>query len=301
MSDKQLDYLRISVIAENTVMPKSRFLGQNGVSYLLEARRESGTRIIVVDVGQNHYALMHNMKILGINPSDIDMIVMTHCHYDHTAGIAALLSEIGRQNVPVVGHPDSFRLSFRTEPSLEHKGMTLEDQPDNIVANGGRLFLTRDPIQLMPGLTTTGEVPRLTDFEHPGHTRYTIRDGRIEVDMMEDDVSVVANVRDCGIVIVTGCSHAGIVNIAKHAMNMFAGQPLYGIIGGFHLIDVGNVRIQRTVEELVRLNPHLVSAGHCTGFEAQVALLNGLGDRFVQLTCGLEFTVSSDAYRFKGS
>lgn len=97
MSDKQLDYLKISVLGEDTAMCGKRFLGQHGVSYLLQARTGQVTRSIIVDVGQSHKALMHNMSIFGVKPVDIDMIVMTHCHYDHTEGLSALLNKMGKR------------------------------------------------------------------------------------------------------------------------------------------------------------------------------------------------------------
>ncbi|NLS45356.1 MAG: MBL fold metallo-hydrolase [Firmicutes bacterium] len=295
MDNNKLDSLRILVLAENTAMHGTRFLAQHGMSYLLQAQTKLTTRTILVDVGQNHYALIHNMGMFGINPQDIDMIVITHSHYDHTKGLSSLLREIGKEEIPVVGHPDNFKLNLKVDPYLHHIGMALDDQPQNITANGGRLFLTKEPLQLMPGLTTTGEVPRLTDFEDPGIKLYTINNGRIEKDTIMDDISIVANIKAHGIVVITGCGHAGIVNIVRHAVSIFPEQPLNGIIGGFHLIDANDMRIQQTIKELLTFNPRFLSAGHCTGFKAQAAFAKGFKDKFIQLTCGLEFIISSTA------
>ncbi|HHY47279.1 MAG TPA: MBL fold metallo-hydrolase [Firmicutes bacterium] len=291
MSNKQLDYLRILVLTENTVGHGRRLLAQHGISFLVEARTGETSKRIVVDVGQNYAALRHNMDLLGINPRDIDMVVLTHCHYDHTTGVAALLTDIGKDDLPVIAHPDSFRLNFVTDPYLRHSGVAQGNQAPDITSNGGRLYLTRDPLQLMPGLSTTGEVPRVTDFEEVGLNLYTIRNGRTVRDDMIDDISLVANVKDHGIVVITGCSHAGIVNIIRQAMTMYPGEKLDGVVGGFHLLEAPEDRIKRTVEEINKQNPRWISAGHCTGFRAQMALYAGLADRFVPLSCGKEFII----------
>ncbi|NLJ80837.1 MAG: MBL fold metallo-hydrolase, partial [Firmicutes bacterium] len=187
----QLDYLKVLVLAENTARPGTNFWGQHGASFLLQAQRGSVKQAILVDVGQSPSVLRHNMDEFGIAPSEVDAVVITHCHYDHTGGIAAFLEKTGKENIPVVGHPDIFRLNFRTVPHLKCRGTDLKDQPSEIEKHGGRLFLTKDPLQLMPGLLTTGEVPRVVGFEQPEDTFFTIRQGRIEEDGLEDDVSVV--------------------------------------------------------------------------------------------------------------
>ena len=141
------------------------------------------------------------------------------------------------------------------------------------------------------GITTTGEVKRQTDFEQVGIALKTIEGGEVVDDQMLDDISVVANVNGKGLVIVTGCSHAGIVNIARHAMELTGCEKIEGIIGGLHLIDASDVRIKRISEELAKLNPKWICVGHCTGFKAQVELYLAFGERFSPLQTGMQFVV----------
>jgi 7,8-dihydropterin-6-yl-methyl-4-(beta-D-ribofuranosyl)aminobenzene 5'-phosphate synthase len=101
----------------------------------------------------------------------------------------------------------------------------------------------------------------------------------------------VACVRDQGLVIITGCSHAGIVNIVKQSIELFEEKRICGIIGGFHLLSATDERVQKTVEALSQHNPQWISAGHCTGFKAQVALFRKFGERFKPLQTGMTFTV----------
>lgn len=293
----QLESIRILVLAEDTVPYESPLLGQHGVSFLLEAKAGEVTKQIIVDVGQNYSALRHNLDSLHVDLKAVDAIVLTHCHYDHTRGIAALLADIGKKDLPVIAHPEIFRLNYVDDPYLLHVGVMQGDDAENIAAQGGRLFLARDPLAIMPGLSTTGEVPRVTDFEEVGINLYTLVDGRSQPDSMPDDISLVANVKGRGLVVVTGCSHAGIVNIVKHAAALYPGERLDGILGGFHLVAASEERIARTVEHLAAFEPRWISSGHCTGFKAHVALSKTFGDRFTPLSSGLEFTVTETAPR----
>jgi len=287
----ELDSLKITVLTEDSVLYESHYLGQHGVSFLLEGVKGSDVMRILVDVGQNSQALLNNMKLMNISPSIIDAVVLTHCHYDHTQGVARMLKEIGRKDIQVIAHRDIFRLNFVTEPYLRHVGIMPGDSREEIEKAGGSLLLTKDPVKLMSGITTTGEVKRQTDFEEVGIALKTIEGGEVVDDRMLDDISVVANVNGKGLVIVTGCSHAGIVNIARHAMELTGCEKIEGIIGGLHLVDASDVRIRRTGEELSKLNPEWICAGHCTGFKAQVELYLTFRERFSPLQTGMQFVI----------
>jgi len=287
----ELDSLKITVLTEDSVLYESHYLGQHGVSFLLEGAKGSDVMRILVDVGQNSQALLSNMKLMNISPSIIDAIVLTHCHYDHTQGVARMLREIGRRDIQVIAHRDIFRLNFVTEPYLRHVGIMPGDSREEIEKAGGSLLLTKDPVNLMSGITTTGEVKRQTDFEQVGIALKTIEGGEVVDDQMLDDISVVANVNGKGLVIVTGCSHAGIVNIARHAVELTGCGKIEGILGGLHLIDASDVRIKGTSEELAKLNPKWICVGHCTGFKAQVELYLAFGERFSPLQTGMQFEI----------
>ena len=160
------------------------------------------------------------------------------------------------------------------------------------MAAGGALLLTSDPVQLMPGLMTTGQVPRVAPDTEEGLSVITVTEGRAAADNILDDIALIACVKGKGLVVIAGCSHSGIVNIVRRALALFPGEKLYAVLGGFHLIAASQQGIAATVEELAGHNPALVAAGHCTGFKAQAALYNTLGDRFIPLHVGAEFIIS---------
>jgi 7,8-dihydropterin-6-yl-methyl-4-(beta-D-ribofuranosyl)aminobenzene 5'-phosphate synthase len=286
----ELNKLKITVIAEDSVLYESPYLGQHGISFLITAERNGIQKNVLVDVAQNSSALLKNMHLLDITPSSIDAVVLTHCHYDHTQGLARVLRKIGKKDIPVIGHPDIFRLNFITNPYLRPVGVMDGDRQADIENSGGSLSLTKNPLEIMPGLFTTGEVERTTDFEEVGISLSTIENGQVKPDLMLDDISLIANVKEKGVVIATGCSHAGIVNIAKQAVKLVGTDKIHGIIGGFHLIEAtGSVkdRIKKTAQALKKFDPDWIYAGHCTGFLAQVEFYNTFKDRFTPLNTGM--------------
>lgn len=283
-----LDKLTVTILAEDSVPYESPLLGQHGVSYWLEAERNGLSKRILVDVGQNPEALLFNVEKLGIPLAETDAIVLTHCHYDHTQGLAQVLKTIGKKNLPVIAHPALFRLNFVTEPFFQHVGVMQGDKPEDLKAAGAELVLVSGPLQLMPGLSTTGEVPRVTDFEEVGIDLSSLdKNGNVTPDNMPDDISLAARVKGKGIVIVTGCSHAGIINILRHSAAR--GEFVAGIIGGLHLVEASEERIAKTASTLGEFSPALLAAGHCTGFRAQAALYAKFGKKFATMGSGTVF------------
>ncbi len=283
----RLKRLKITVIAEDSVGYDSPYLGQHGISFLLTAERDGVVKNILVDVAQDSAALIENINRMQIAISCIDAVVLTHCHYDHTRGVAKILREIGGKDIPVIAHPDIFRTHFISDPYLRSIGIMDGDRREDIESSGGILYLTGNSLEIMLGLISTGEVERITDFEEVGMSLFTIENGQVKGDLMKDDISVVANVREKGLVIVTGCSHAGIVNIIQQSIKLTGTKKIHGIIGGFHLIEASEERIQKTALALKKFNPDWVYAGHCTGFRAQVELYNIFKERFSPLHTGM--------------
>ncbi len=283
----RLKRLKITVIAEDSVGYDTPYLGQHGISFLLTAEREGVVKNILVDVAQDSAALIENINRMQIAISCIDAVVLTHCHYDHTRGVAKILREIGGKDIPVIAHPDIFRTNFISDPYLKSIGIMDGDRREDIESSGGILYLARNALEIMPALISTGEVEIITDFEKVGMSLFTIENGQVKGDLMQDDISVVANVRGKGLVIVTGCSHAGIVNIIKQSIKLTGTKKIHGIIGGFHLIEASEERIQKTALALKKFNPDWVYAGHCTGFKAQVELYNIFKEQFSPLHTGM--------------
>lgn len=272
---------KIYTLVEDYSGYESPFYAQHGVSFLIEHKGKK----ILFDVGQDAKPILHNMKILDLKPSDIDYVFLSHCHYDHTGGLLEMLKAIGKR-IPVIAHPTIFRRHFITKPYLRDVGVPFKREE---ITQYAELFLTSEPIQIIEGAYSTGEIEKREEFEKTNLGVYTLKEGKLVKDELLDDMSLAIKTQE-GLVIVSGCSHAGIVSIVKHAIEITGEDKIRAIIGGFHLIEANKERITKTVEELKKLGVEEVYTGHCTGLKAEAEFLRAYGEKFHKLHAGIVLT-----------
>jgi len=279
--------LRITVVIEDYAGFEQRLLGQHGVAFWVQARGERASATILVDTGQTAEPVLANMARLGLDPRAVDTVFLSHSHYDHTGGIIGLLEAVDRSGIPVVAHPDIFRCQFATRPRLRLVGVPSDTGEAAVRRAGGELLLVRDPLRLMDGVVSTGEIRDKVDFEANSTLTgvITVNDGCAAPDRLQDDMSLVFVLRD-GLVVLTGCAHAGVVSIVRAAQRITGVEPVRAVIGGFHLINADEPRIRRTAEALEALGVQQVFPGHCTGLAAEAELLRTFGDRCHKLHAG---------------
>jgi 7,8-dihydropterin-6-yl-methyl-4-(beta-D-ribofuranosyl)aminobenzene 5'-phosphate synthase len=292
----EVNNIEITTLVEDYAGYDTSFLAQHGISFLLDAKSGDIHKRVLMDVGQSCEPILHNMDILGIDPTTIDMIFLSHCHYDHTKGLIGILREINREGVPIIAHPTIFRPNYILKPYLKPIGITGENSEKIIKENGGCLVLVREPFELLPGVISTGEVERVTDFEAEAprvgmYNMYNVEGGELVKDQILDDMSIIVNVKGKGLVILTGCAHAGLINIIRHSMKITGMNRIEGVAGGFHMMEVSEERIKRTVEALSEMCPGWIFSGHCTGFAANKVMSTVLGDQFNLLHAGVRISV----------
>lgn len=266
---------------------------EHGFSCLVTVARGDRRASFLMDAGLTRESLLHNLDVLEVRPGDLQAIVLSHGHTDHVAGLSGLLSRTGRRRLPLLLHPDAF---LRRKVVLPDGTEVHLPPPDRhgIEQEGVEILEERAASLLLGGLAlVTGQVARTTAFERgfPGHFAEVA--GRWQPDpAIHDDQAVVVNVRDKGLVVLSGCGHAGIVNVLRHSMAVTGVGRVHAVLGGFHLTGrLFEPLIEPTVAALVALGPRLVVPSHCTGWKATHALARALPEAFVPNSVGTTFVV----------
>ncbi len=227
------------------------------------------------------------MDLLDLNPESIDIIVLSHNHYDHTGSLKRIVEEIEKE-VPIFATPNIFRKSFTVDPEFRYAGIPplKGGTKEEIRELGGIWILTEDPIKLMPGIFTLGKVGKKVEFEEKANIDlYKVENGEVSNDGIENELGL-GIVTDDGLTVIGGCSHPGIVSMTERAKKISNINEINSIIGGFHLKGAEKTRIQKTVDTLDEKDAKKIITGHCTGLKAEAKFLEVFEDRFEKLHSG---------------
>lgn len=272
------------------------FEGAHGLSMLVRVTRNGITRSLLFDAGGSPHGLMHNLDCLDLSPRDFSCIVLSHGHYDHIMGLIGLQERLSRLDFPVTLHPDAYLDRAVQMPNGE---LNVIGAPTRQGLRDAGLELIEDvqpSFVLEKMVVVTGEVARTNDYETGWPAHMALHGDQWEPDPeICDDQALVLNLRGKGLVVLSGCGHAGIINTVSHAQTITGVSQVHAVMGGFHL--GGNYfeqRIPSVVRDLVALNPAVVVPAHCTGYRAAFAVYQALPDAFVQNTVGTQITLTAD-------
>ena len=275
----------------------------HGLSCLVTVHVGAQKSTFLFDTGPGDQTFEQNVSRLGISLSSVQEIVLSHGHWDHSGAMLKALEIIrngnGGGNIPCHTHPDMYYKRALKKPNGQF--IAFEDVPsiEQLYDHGATVVNTREPQSILNNLVyISGEILRVTPFEvgFPNHYRKNPEDGSWEPDeSIMDERFVAINLKGKGLIVFSACSHAGIVNVMKHAKACFGDLPIYAVVGGFHLSGTAHEKIiPQTIEAMSKINPHYIAAGHCTGWRATSALLNRFGDdRVIPLSVGKRFTFSA--------
>jgi len=272
---------KVTTLVDNVVYD-GRLLGQFGFSTLVEVRSHDGKKhSIIFDTGFKKGGLLYNIKALKLNLSSVKFIVLSHGHIDHTGATVELVRK-SEQKVNVIAHPHAFLPRFFVKKGKrEHHGIPLKERKRDIQRAGAQVIETTLPMEIIPGVTTSGEIKRVNKFEKVRWKAKTIINGKQVRDPLLDDQALFLNLKAKGLLVLCGCAHAGLINTIEHALNVTKEKKVYGFIGGTHLIGSKEDRLKETIKKLGDHDFKLVSPAHCTAHKSIARLNQAFPEAFV--------------------
>jgi len=283
-------------------------LAEHGLSLFLEI---DGRRILY-DFGGMGFSVLGNLKIFQIEPNSFEKAILSHGHFDHYGSMFKLLPEMGKgKEIIVSPHIYEQKIAFMSMGELiDVKTLTenykifkkekkIQELPvikkklldKTIEENEQNLIETNKPIEVMPGVWTSGEIKIYDNSDLTPNLFVKINKNTFKDDTFRDEIALYINVKNKGLIVITGCGHTGIRNIIKHGIEISGIDNIYAIIGGFHLAWSSEQKINEVIEFFKRLNPKLICGMHCTGFKFNSKLLSELPDISTLGVVGTTFTL----------
>jgi 7,8-dihydropterin-6-yl-methyl-4-(beta-D-ribofuranosyl)aminobenzene 5'-phosphate synthase len=267
----QIHALKVTVLS-TMLVGELAGMGEWGFSALVEA---DGHRILL-DTGSHPETVLQNARDLNIDLSDAKEVILTHNHWDHVRGLMTLRREMMKKNPSALSVVHVSRGIFYSRPSPKGEQNDMIAIRKDYEASGGKIIEHSDGAEIFPGAWLTGPVPR----KYPEHNwsvsgKVQTPNGLVE-DNIPEDQSLVLNTPQ-GLVVVTGCGHAGIVNILTDAAEQFPNQPVYGVVGGLHLFPATDEQLNWTGDKLKEFKVANLLGAHCTGIEAVFRLRERIG------------------------
>ena len=275
--------IKITILCENRAGLTKNIIGEHGFSALVEKDGEK----ILLDTGQG-LGLKPNARALDIELSQVDTIVLSHGHYDHTGGLSQLLPFFKKTRI--IAHPEVFGPKYSHIKENISKPFNYIGTPvskDALEADPNcELILQKNFQKISDGIFFSGQVPRVTDFEMNDKKLKLKQEKGFSEDPLFDDTSLLIETGK-GPVILTGCAHSGIVNVMKHFEKMTGHRQFHAVIGGTHLGFLNSEdQLEKTMEAFESYHLDLIAVSHCTGNEASAKCYNRFKERFAFANAG---------------
>jgi 7,8-dihydropterin-6-yl-methyl-4-(beta-D-ribofuranosyl)aminobenzene 5'-phosphate synthase len=313
MTLKSIERAEVTCLVDNSVdvlLPNSKIayrpsldekwfehplMAEHGFCAAIKLEVNGSERRILFDSGLDPLTASHNAGVLGLDLSSCELVISSHGHIDHAGGLMNIRKKMNekeqKQKIPLVLHEDAFRNRL---VKFQDGGMINLPAPNraNLTEAGYNLVEKQSQsLWIEDSILVTGEVPRTNNFEKGFPIHYSEIDGKMENDpLIKDDQAIILNIKDKGLVVISGCAHAGIINIIKYAKEISGEDRIYAVIGGMHLSGgLFEPIIPRTIDELEQLKPKFIIPCHCSGLEATTKIAKDMPKAFIQNSVGTKY------------
>jgi 7,8-dihydropterin-6-yl-methyl-4-(beta-D-ribofuranosyl)aminobenzene 5'-phosphate synthase len=296
--DNNVDVLLPStVIARRPVIAKNWYekplIAEHGFCAALTLHINGKKHRLLLDSGLDPFAASHNVDVLGFDLTSCESVISSHGHIDHAGGLLNIRKQMDqKKRIPLVLHADAFRNRLVKFP--DGRTIDLPGPNRSLLTEAGYEIIEKNSHSTWfeDRVLVTGEIPRTNNFEKGFPNHYCeVDDGEIEADpLIKDDQAVILSVKDKGLVIITGCGHAGIVNTLDYAKELTGVDRIYAVLGGMHLSGgLFESIIPRTIDELERMRPRFAVPCHCSGLKAVSEIARTMPDVFLQNSVGTNY------------
>ncbi len=311
---KEIDKAEITVLVDNysdlflpdtdigkrmIVPPPGAPMSEPGLSFLIKIVSGRHSHTLLFDTGISGTCLFHNGKILAGSKAvltgkvttkfeDIEAVILSHGHFDHCGGLMTFFKETGKE-LPVYLHTDVFvqrRIEIRPGFTVDLPAM----DETTIIKAGAKLYKNEGPATLASDLILlSGKVERQTDFESGMAGTEAKMDGVWGPDPFTDDQGIALHIKGKGLVVIGGCSHAGIINTIRHLQQVTGVNNIHAVMGGFHLSGENEKIIDPTISEMKSVAPDYIIPMHCTGWRAINRFSREMPDNFTLNSVGTTY------------
>ncbi|HUH65711.1 MAG TPA: MBL fold metallo-hydrolase [Syntrophales bacterium] len=304
----EVDKLTIWVLADNfydtnrkeskitkryRVVPGKSIHAQHGLSYYVETAVNGKTSACMFDYGLDPLGVINNIELLGLDIGKTGAFSLSHGHYDHFVGAIGILKQYRSRitaGTPFFVGEEVFNRRYSLRPGRTEYDDLGQLSKEDLEGLGVKVVEVKKPTQIIPGAYFTGNIDKVTDYEKVAPNYLIKRGEKQEKDDFRGEQAVCFNVKGRGIVLLSGCAHVGIVNTVRHAQKVSGVDKMHAVMGGFHLINVKQEIIEKTVADIKAMKPEYIVPTHCTGFEAMVSFNREMPNEFILNTTGTRYT-----------
>lgn len=303
----ELDGLAITVVTDNyydalrpdtkvatryRTTPGASIHAEHGLSFFVETTAAGNRSAFMFDYGGDGVGVISNMRLLNIDLRTLNALALSHGHFDHWGGLIKILkhnASFMHKVLPLYVGREAFahRFTMRLPGVLTDIGKLDRRKLER--TETVRIVEIDRATELVPGAYLSGPIKRMTDYEHVPPYLLIERGGELQHDQFEGELAVAFVVKGKGLVVLSGCAHAGIVNTIRHCQKLTGIDRLHAVIGGFHLIDSSWDAIELTVAEIKAMSPDWIVPTHCTGFEATYRFRQEMPEQFILNTAGTKY------------